>query len=153
MSHIAQLVRQGISQMARAEGYYWVRERNEGNPIIAKFEGGEWTFGDGEYYSDESRFTVASGPLQPPSPEVIATWKQRYDKLLKSEQGRGRVSGSGYDFIDGFYWIKPHGGTKPVLAQYMEGWGEAAGEEEFADEVDVLDGPLSPPNLAPSHKA
>lgn len=138
--------------MARTEGYYWVKERDEGQPLIAKFVDGQWTFGDGEYFSDGSRLVIAPGPLEPPSDAEIATWKQRYTKLIRSVEGHKKVSGSGYDFIRGFYWVKPHGATRPVLAQYMEGWGEAAGDEEY-DEVDVLDGPLPVPNVSRSSRA
>ena len=54
--------------MARVEGLYWVRERDEGSVVIAAFRGGEWTFGDGDYFADESNIDVLPGPLTPPDP-------------------------------------------------------------------------------------
>ena len=35
-----------------------------------------------------------------------------------------------------------------MLAQYLEGWGEAAGEREFDKVLEILDGPLVPPQVA-----
>jgi hypothetical protein len=139
--------------MARVEGYYWVRERDEGNSIIAKFADGEWTFGDGEYFTDEDRLTIVQGPLQSPSPKIASGWKQRYEELTKShKKATGRSAAGGFDYIEGYYWVIVPEHDEPVLAQYLEGWGEAAGEEEF-DEVEVLDGPIPVPQITKSYQA
>jgi hypothetical protein len=60
--------------MARVEGWYWVRERDEGSVVIAAFRDGEWTFGDGEYFADESNIDVLPGPLTPPNSHQTAGW-------------------------------------------------------------------------------
>jgi hypothetical protein len=138
--------------MARVEGYYWVRERVEGDPIIARFEDGEWTFGDGEYFTDERHLTIAPGPLVPPSPEIAATWRQRYDDLLKSQKKATRKDPTGgWDYLFGYYWVRTPDYDEPILAQYMEGWGEAAGEEEI-DKVEILDGPIPAPQITKGYK-
>ena len=75
--------------MARVEGCYWVRERDEGSVAIAAFRSGEWTFGDGEYFADESNIDVLPGPLTPPDSQQAAGWKERYQQVLKRPQGSG----------------------------------------------------------------
>jgi hypothetical protein len=138
--------------MARVEGYYWVRERDEGAPIIAKFYQGEWTFGDGEYFTDEDRLSILQGPLQPPSPEIAASWKQRYDELTKAhKKTTGRNPAGGFAYIQGYYWVITPDYDEPILAQYMEGWGEAAGDKEFAT-VEILDGPIPVPQITKGYK-
>jgi len=139
--------------MARVEGLYWVRERDEGDPIIAAYRDGEWTFGDGETFDDESSLTVVAGPLEPPTAEVAATWEDRYAAILKARRKvRGKDPLAGWEYLDGYYWVRLPGKAAPVLAQYFEGWGAAAGEEQFTT-VEVLDGPLIPPQVAERHTA
>ena len=139
--------------MARVEGLYWVRERAEGQLIIAAFHDGEWTFGDGETFDDESNLTVVEGPLEPPTAEVAATWKDRYAEILKARRKvKGKDPLAGWDYLDGYYWVRVPGKAAPLLAQYFEGWGAAAGEEEFTT-VEVIDGPLIPPQVAKRHVA
>lgn len=141
--------------MVRAEGLYWVREQDEGELIIAAFRRpspggrGAWTFGDGETV-DEQDLTVVAGPLTPPGPDITATWHARYARILEA---RRKIEGGdptgGWDYLDGYYWVKVPDRSAPILAQYLEGWGAAAGDEEFT-RVDVLDGPLIPPLVATS---
>jgi hypothetical protein len=133
--------------MARVEGLYWVRERDEGELIIAAFRAGDWTFGDGETFDDERNLTVVAGPLEPPDPKVAATWKHRYDQILGArKRNEGVDPTGGWDYLDGYYWVRIPGRAHPVLAQYLEGWGAAAGVEEFSS-VEVVDGPLIPPHV------
>jgi hypothetical protein len=145
--------------MARAEGFYWARKYEDGRTVIAVLRDGEWTIGDGEYYDegDEESLMIVAGPLQPPAADVIATWKERYDKALKSlKKAKGRNALQGWDYLEGYYWVRVPGNPEPVLAQYFEGWGEAAGGEEDFDEdtaVEILDGPLVPPRLASTQQA
>jgi hypothetical protein len=144
--------------MARAEGFYWARKYEDGRTVIAVLHDGEWTIGDGEYYeeNDEESLTIVTGPLQPPAPDVIATWKERYDKALKSyKKAKGRNALQGWDYLEGYYWVSVPGNPEPVLVQYFEGWGEAAGEEDFADDVavEILDGPLAPPGVTRTQEA
>lgn len=134
--------------MARVEGFYWVRERDAGEVIIAAFRDGQWNFGDGDGLNDESKLDVIAGPLKPPSAEQAAGWKQRYDQVLAARKKAGRKNPtSGWDWMDGYYWVRVGGNSTPILAQFLEGWGEAAGEQEF-DEVEIIDGPLVAPHVA-----
>ena len=134
--------------MARIEGLYWVRERDKGRVIVAAFRDGEWTFGDGETLDDESDLMVVAGPIQPLTEEVAATWKDRYVEIVRTqEKAKGKDPHRGWDYLDGYYWVRVPGNAEPVLAQYLEGWGAAAGEEEFS-EVEVIDGPLILPQVA-----
>lgn len=140
--------------MGREEGWYWVREQDEGEVLIAIHRGGEWTFGDGEPLEDETTLDVVAGPLTPPSSEQAATWKARYDELLRT---RKRLNGGkdpllGWDYLTGYYWVRLPGKEQPILAQYYEGWGAAAAEGEFKT-VEILDGPLIAPRLAKRQKA
>ena len=144
--------------MARAEGFYWARKYEDGSTVIAALRDGEWTIGDGEYYDedDEEGLMVVAGPLQPPAADVVATWKERYDKTLKSfKKAKGKNALQGWDYLEGYYWVRVPGNPEPVLAQYFEGWGEAAGEQDFDEDVavEILDGPLVPPRLARTQEA
>lgn len=133
--------------MARVEGFYWVRERDEGSVIIAAFRGGEWTFGDGDGFTDESNIIVITGPLMPPSADQAAGWQDRYQQLLSARKAAGQKDPTGgWDWLDGYYWVRAGNDPTPVLAQYFEGWGEAAGEREF-NKVEIVDGPLIPPQV------
>lgn len=135
--------------MARVEGWYWVRERDEGSVVIAAFRGGEWTFGDGDYFADESDIDVLSGPLTPPDSQQAAGWKERYQQVLKARKTAGQKDPTGgWDWLEGHYWVRVEDDPSPVLAQYLEGWGEAAGEREFDRVLEILDGPLVPPQVA-----
>jgi hypothetical protein len=55
----------------------------------------------------------------------------------------------GWDYLDGYYFIRTKTGAEAVLAQYQEGWGYAGHEEDLADSdvVEILDGPLAPPRV------
>ena len=134
--------------MSRKEGFYWVRERGEGALIIAAFRDGQWTFGDGDELADESNLDVVGDPLTPPTPQQAAGWKARYDQIIQVRKAAGEKDPTGgWDWLDGYYWVRVDGEPEPVLAQYMEGWGDAAGDQEF-DEVEIIDGPLIPPQVA-----
>ena len=139
--------------MARAEGFYWVRKYEDGRTVIAMLREGEWTIGDGEYFNetDDEGLMVVAGPLSPPTCDVIATWKERYDKALKSyKKAKGRNALLGWDYLEGYYWVRVPGNPEPVLAQYFAGWGGAAGDEDFPDDaaIEILDGPLATPQVA-----
>ena len=67
--------------MARVKGFYWVQTRRR-RVLIALYRDEEWTFGDGEPFDDETNLDIVAGPLPPPSAEVAATWKQRYDEIF-----------------------------------------------------------------------
>ena len=134
--------------MARVEGFYWVRERDEGSVIVAAFRGGEWTFGDGDGFAHELDIDVIAGPLMPPSTEQTAGWEVRYQQALNARKSAGQEDPTGgWDWLDGYYWVCAGDDPTPVLAQYLEGWGDAAGEREF-DKVEIIDGPLVPPQVA-----
>jgi hypothetical protein len=134
--------------MARVEGFYWVRERDEGEVLIALYRSEEWTFGDGEPFDDETNLDVVAGPLLPPSAEVTATWKQRYDEILRTRKRVSRKDPTaGWDYLPGYYWVRLPDAPEPILAQYYEGWGAAADEGEF-DKVEIMDGPIPPPQVA-----
>jgi hypothetical protein len=145
--------------VARAEGWYWVRERTRGVLLIAAYRDGLWAIGDGEDYPDERRVTVIAGPLQPPDPAIGGTWKQRYEKILRE---RRKIEGEdptlGWDYIDGYYWVRVQGRSELVLARFMEdAWDEAGGDElgskssaaqeESYHKVEVIDGPLMSPEV------
>ncbi len=135
--------------MERAEGLYWVRERRFGTVVIAAYRDGWWIFGDGEDYPDERRVVVLAGPLQPPDPAIGATWKQRYEKILSD---RRKIEGEdptlGWDYLDGYYWIRIPGRSELMLAHYLEGWGEAAGDDDLKGvKFEVIDGPLLSPQV------
>ena len=133
--------------MARVAGFYWVRENDESSVIIAAFRGGEWTFGDGDGFTDESNITVIAGPLMPPTAEQAAGWQTRYQQLVSARKVAGQTDPTGgWDWLDGYYWVRAGNNPAPVLAQYFEGWGEAAGGREF-DTVEIIDGPLIPPQV------
>jgi hypothetical protein len=145
--------------MARGEGWYWVRERTYGEVLIAAYRDGWWTIGDGEDYPDERRVTVLAGRCNPPDPAIGATWKQRYDKILRERRKiEGQDPTLGWDYIDGYYWVRVPGRPQLVLAQFMEdSWGEAAGDslgskfspaqEEAYHKVEIIDGPLLSPQV------
>ncbi len=63
--------------MPRSEGPYWVRERAEGTPIIARYSKRKWMFGDGADVHDEAKLDVIAGPLQPPTAVRPADWEAR----------------------------------------------------------------------------
>lgn len=134
--------------MSRQEGFYWVRERAEGTLIVAAFREGQWALGDGPEFADESNLDVVGDPLTPPTAGYGADWKTRYDQIFQTRKAAGTKDPTGgWDWMEGYYWVRVEGRPEPVLAQYFEGWGEAAGEQEF-DEVKIIDGPLIPPQLA-----
>jgi hypothetical protein len=144
--------------MKRVEGFYWVDVREEGGPLVAVFRDGEWTLGTGEFYEDREDAPVVGGPLAPPADDVIATWKSRYDKVLKAYlKIEGKNALQGWDYLDGYYWVRVPGKPAPILAQYFEGWGavDEVDGELFGEDVsvEILDGPLIPPQISPSRVA
>ena len=141
--------------MPRTEGHYWVRERAEGTPVIAAFRDGQWTFGDTVEIADESRLDVVGERLVPPPGGKPADWQARYDQIVQARKKAGeRDPLHGWDYLPGFYWVSIAGRPEPVLAQYLEGWGDAAGEEELDEaEIEIIDGPLLPPQVAKRHIA
>jgi hypothetical protein len=145
--------------MERAEGWYWCRERTHGTVLIAVYRDGLWMIGDGEDYPDERRVTVIAGPLQPPDPAIGATWKQRYDKILRERRKIEREDPRlGWDYIGGYYWVRVPGQSELVLARFMEdAWDEVGGDElgskssaaqeESYHHIQIIDGPLLPPEV------
>jgi hypothetical protein len=151
--------------MARAEGWYWCRERTHGTVLIAVYRDGLWMIGDGEDYPDERRFIITAGPLPPPDPAIGATWKQRYEKILRERRkAEGEDPTLGWDYMDGYYWVRVPGRAQLVLARFMEdAWDEVGGDElgskssaaqeESYHRVEIIDGPLiSPDDLQPSQR-
>jgi hypothetical protein len=139
--------------MSRTNGYYWVRERAEGTPIIARFEIDHWSFGDGDEIADEAGLDVIGERLTPPAGGQTADWQARYDKLVQARKAAGEKDPLlGWDYLPGYYWVRVGADAEPVLAQYLEGWAEAAGEEEF-DHVTIIDGPVIPPLVTKRHVA
>lgn len=103
---------EGYWDMARAEGFYWVRKYEDGRTVIATLREGEWTIGDGEYFDEDNveGLMIVAGPLSPPTDDVIATWKERYDKALKSyKKAKGRNALQGWDYLEGYYWVRVPG--------------------------------------------
>lgn len=108
--------------MTRSEGPYWVRERAEGTPIIARRSKRKWMFGDGADLRDEAKLDVIAGPLEPPLGGRPADWRARYDKMIQAMKAAGESDPLfGWDFLPGYYWISVKGIAEPVLAQYLEG--------------------------------
>lgn len=134
--------------MARAEGLYWVRERQFGTVVIAAYRDGLWMFGDGEDYPDERRVIVLAGPLQPPDPAIGATWKLRYEKILSDRRKtEGEDPALGWSHLQGYYWVRAPGRSQLVLAHFMEdAWDEVAGDE-LKGEIEIIDGPLISPQV------
>ena len=101
--------------MARVEGFYWVRERDEGSAIVAAFRGGEWTFGDGDGFAHELDIDVIAGPLMPPSTEQTAGWEVRYQQALNARKSAGQEDPTGgWDWLDGYYWVCAGDDPTPV---------------------------------------
>ena len=134
--------------MARVEGFYWVRERDEGSVVIAAFHNGEWTFGDGDYFADESNLDDIPQAFDAAGSPTGSRMEERYQLILKARKAAGQKHPTGgWDWLEGYYWVRVEDDPSPVLAHYLEGWGDAAGEREF-DKVEIIDGPLVPPQIA-----
>jgi hypothetical protein len=137
--------------MARVEGFYWAAQSVDMPPVIAHYEDGMWDFGDGdEPCSDDEVVVLSSSPLTPPDAERAAGWKGRYAKMIATlKKARKTDPLGGWDYLDGYYFIRTKTDAAPVLAQYLEGWGYAVREEELADAavVEILDGPLARPRV------
>lgn len=133
--------------MPRTEGPYWVRERADGTPIVARYRKRKWMFGDGADLRDESGLDVIGGPLLPPEGGRPADWQARYDRTIKALKAAGEKDPLfGWDFLPGYYWVAVSGQAEPVLAQYLEGWFQAAeGTGYEDDDVQIIEGPLTPP--------
>jgi hypothetical protein len=146
---IVQVAREEVFLMKRVEGYYWVREQGNSTLIIAIFREGAWAFGDGDSCTNETALDVIDGPLAPPSDEKIRNWKTRYQQTLDARKNAEiKDPTGGWDWMDGYYWVRVGADPAPILAQYCEGWGTAAGDQELDDKIKILDGPLIPPALA-----
>jgi hypothetical protein len=135
--------------MARAEGLYWVCERKYRQVVVAAYRDGWWMFGDGDDLADERGLMVLAGPLQPPDPAIGATWKERYEKILTDRKRiEGRDPTLGWNYLDGYYWVRVPRRSELVLASFAEdAWDEVPGEE-LHGKIEVIDGPLTPPPLA-----
>src|ERR1700761_4833763 len=137
--------------MPRVEGFYWAAQSEDMPPVIARYQDGTWDFGDGDEPSDDDEIVVlSSSPLTPPDAERAAGWKNRYAKLIADLKKAGKKDPlGGWDYLDGYYFVRTRTDSEPVLAQYLEGWGYAGREEELADSdlVEILDGPLAPPRV------
>jgi hypothetical protein len=135
--------------MARVEGFYWATQSVDMPPMISHYEDGMWDFGDGKPLSDDEVVVLSSSPLTPPDAVRAAGWKDRYAKMIATlKETRKEDPLGGWDYLDGYYFIRTKTDAEPVLAQYLEGWGYAGGED-FADSavVEILDGPLAPPRV------
>ncbi len=134
--------------MARAEGLYWVCERKYREVVVAAYRDGWWIFGDGDDLNSERGLMVLGGPLEPPDPAIGATWKERYRKILSERRKiEGEDPRSGWAYLYGYYWVRIPRRSQPVMACFMEGaWDEVAGDE-LKGKVEIIDGPLAPPQV------
>jgi hypothetical protein len=139
--------------MARAEGFYWIREFEDGPILVALFRDDEWTILDTGLPDEGDGLTVIAGPIEPPAEEVGATWKARYAATLKAQKKLlGREALAGWDYLTGYYWV--HVKDKPgmFLAQYFEGWCYVdENDDDNGDPIKVIDGPLVPPQIGKPH--
>jgi hypothetical protein len=139
--------------MARAEGFYWVKRDIRTHIYVALFRNDEWMLGDIELPDEGDGLTVIAGPIEPPAEEVGATWKARYAATLKAQKKLlGRKALLGWDYLTGYYWVHVRDRPGMFLARYFEGWGYVAEDDELnGDPIQVIDGPLVPPQIRNPH--